>query len=363
MAESFLSVRVNLRERAYDIRIGAGLLAQVGQFLSHRAQARRAVIITDDHVARAHAEPLAQTLKTAGLQIDTLLVPAGEQTKCIAQADRLWNELLKCGADRQTMVIAIGGGVVGDLAGFVAASYARGVPFIQVPTTLLAQVDSSVGGKVGVNLPHAKNMVGAFWQPLEVWIDTQTLTTLPDREYRSGLAEVVKYGVILDADFFARLQRDAAPLLQRQSTVLQEVIARCCRLKADVVEADEREETGHRAILNYGHTFAHALEAVAGYGQLLHGEAVSIGMVCAARLAASLKRIDDKFVARQSSLLTALGLPIALPKIDHDDILRAMLHDKKTQHGKLQFILPTKLGHVELVRDIDPADVRAAMIL
>jgi 3-dehydroquinate synthase len=265
------------------------------------------------------------------------------------------------GADRQTNIIAVGGGVVGDLAGFVAATYARGIPYIQVPTTLLAQVDSSVGGKVGVNLSQAKNMVGAFWQPAAVWIDTQTLQTLPEREYRSGLAEVVKYGVILDAEFFARLERDAAALNERQGSVLQEVIARCCRLKANVVEADEREESGHRAVLNYGHTFAHALEAVTGYGQLLHGEAVSIGMMCAARLAHSLNRVDAAFVERQFALLIALGLPVTLPKIDIDDFLAAMLHDKKSKHGELQFVLPTVLGHVELVSNVDVAYVRAAL--
>lgn len=361
MAESFLPVRVNLRERTYEIRIGAGVIALTGQFLKEYGQVQRAVIITDEHVERFHAEPVARSLKAAGAQVDAIVLPSGEQTKCIAQADRLWNRLLELGADRQTFVVAVGGGVVGDLAGFVAATYARGIPYVQVPTTLLAQVDSSVGGKVGVNLPHAKNMVGTFWQPAGVWIDTQTLQTLPEREYRSGLAEIVKYGVILDADFFARLERDAAALIDRQGPVLQEIIARCCRLKAGVVEVDEREESGHRAVLNYGHTFAHALEAVTGYGQLLHGEAVSIGMMCAARLAQRLNRVEADFVDRQFALLTALSLPVTLPKIDVDGFLAAMLHDKKTKHGQLQFVLPTRLGHVEFVGAPDAAEVRAAL--
>jgi hypothetical protein len=206
-------------------------------------------------------------------------------------ADRLWQELLELEADRNTVVVAVGGGVVGDLAGFVAATYARGVPFFQVPTTLLAQVDSSVGGKVGVNLPGAKNMVGAFWQPLGVLIDTEVLNTLPDREYRAGLAEVVKYGVILDAEFFAYLEDHVDDLNRRRADVLRPVIARCCRLKADVVEQDERETAGRRAVLNYGHTFGHAIEAETGYGDFLHGEAVSIGMLCASRLAERLGRI------------------------------------------------------------------------
>jgi 3-dehydroquinate synthase len=359
--ESFLSVRVNLRERTYEIRIGADILALAGNFLNHSSQLKRAVIITDEHVAQHHAVSVASSLKATGTHIDTLVVPSGEQAKCVAQADQLWNKLLELGADRQSLILAVGGGVVGDLAGFVAATYARGIPYVQVPTTLLAQVDSSVGGKVGVNLPHAKNMVGAFWQPAAVFIDTQTLQTLPEREYRSGLAEVVKYGVILDAEFFARLEHDAPALLQRQNEVLQQVIAHSCRLKVSVVEADEREETGHRAILNYGHTFAHALEAVAGYGHLLHGEAVSIGMVCAARLAQRLGRIDADFVQRQFTLLTALNLPVSLPKIDIDGCLAAMLHDKKTKHGRLQFVLPSRIGHVELVSAVDAADVRAAL--
>jgi 3-dehydroquinate synthase len=321
----------------------------------------RAVLITDVRVDRFHAQPVAKSLVAAGVKVDSLVVDSGEKTKCIAEADRLWNKLLALGVDRKTLIVAIGGGVVGDLAGFVAATYARGLHFAQVPTTLLAQVDSSVGGKVGVNLPHAKNMVGAFWQPAAVLIDTQTLQTLPDREYRSGLAEVAKYGVILDAEFFSRLERDAPALIYRRHDVLQQVIARCCRLKADVVEADEREETGLRSVLNYGHTYAHAFEAVAGYGELLHGEAVSIGMMCAARLAQRLKRVDAAFVSRQRTLLMALGLPVTTPDLDADKLLEAMQHDKKTSSGQLRFVLPSKMGHVELVGGIDPSDVRAAL--
>jgi 3-dehydroquinate synthase len=361
VAESFLSVRVDLPQRSYEIRIGTGTLALAGKFLNENGSVKRAVIITDERVEPLHAQPVARSLKTAGAQVDIIVVPSGEQTKCVAQAEHIWSKLLELRTDRQTLIVAIGGGVVGDLAGFAAATYARGISYVQVPTTLLAQVDSSVGGKVGINLPHAKNMVGAFWQPAVVLIDTQALHTLPPREYCSGLAEVVKYGVILDADFFARLERDAPALMQRQDRVLQEVIARCCRLKADVVEADEREETGHRAVLNYGHTFAHALEAVAGYGQLLHGEAVSIGMMCAARVAQRLGRIDADFVQRQLALLTAFNLPVALPKLDPDRLLAAMLHDKKSKHGQLQFVLPTRLGHVELASNVDVTEVRSIL--
>jgi 3-dehydroquinate synthase len=281
-------------------------------------------------------------------------------------ADYLWRELLELGADRKTVVVALGGGVVGDLAGFVAATYARGLGLLQIPTTLLAQVDSSVGGKVGINLPDAKNMVGAFWQPIGVLIDIDTLATLPRREYVSGLAEVVKYGVILDADFFGELETNAAAISARQSDMLARVVARCCRLKADVVEADERE-TGcgrpelNRAVLNYGHTFAHALETTSGYGRWLHGEAVSIGMMCAARLARRLGRVDDRFVGRQRELLMALGLPVETPDSDAELLLAAMARDKKSEHGQLRFVLPERLGKVELVGGVSPDDVRSAL--
>jgi len=251
--------------------------------------------------------------------------------------------------------------VVGDLAGFIAATYARGLRFLQVPTSLLAQVDSSVGGKVGINLPDAKNMIGAFLQPLGVLIDTATLTTLPANEYRAGLAEVVKYGVILDAEFFEYLENNVAAVNQRQEDVLAHVIARCCRLKADVVEKDEREEMGLRAVLNFGHTFGHAFETLSGYGKLLHGEAVGIGMVCAARLAARLGRVDQQFAGRLVGLLQALAIPVEVPRLGPQKLLDAMMHDKKVQHGRLSFVLPSRLGQVELVGDIAPADVRAAM--
>ena len=268
--------------------------------------------------------------------------------------------LLELGADRKT-VVAVGGGVVGDLAGFIAATYARGLRFITVPTTLLAQVVSSVGGKVGINLPKAKNMVGAFLQPLGVLIDTATLTTLPANEYRAGLAEVVKYGVILDADFFQYLEANAASLVERKDDVLVRVIARCCRLKADVVEKDEREQSGLRAVLNFGHTFGHAFEALAGYGKLLHGEAVAIGMVCAARLAERTGRVDAQFSDRLRSLLSVLGLPVDVPKLDPGKILDAMMHDKKGQNGKLFFVLPNCMGQVESVRDVSSSDILSVL--
>lgn len=355
------NVRVALAERSYDIAIGTGKLADVGTHLASLRRVTHAALITDANVEATHARTVAESLAQAEIAVDVLVVEPGEATKSVDTADALWQKLLDIGADRRTVVVAVGGGVIGDLAGFVAATYTRGLGFYQVPTTLLAQVDSSVGGKVGVNLPAAKNMVGAFWQPLGVLIDTAVLATLPDREYRAGLAEVVKYGVILDADFFAYLEQHTDGLNARDPAVLRHVIARSCELKADVVSRDEREETGLRAVLNYGHTFCHAIEAVTGYGEYLHGEAVSIGMLCASRLAERLGRIGADVTARQLALLGALQLPVDLPDLSADDLIAAMAHDKKTEHGKLRFVLPTRLGEVELVGNVATDDVRRVL--
>lgn len=356
-----IRVRVDLGPRSYDLDIGSGNLDQAGPRVASWCRLTHAVVITDTNVQRPHAERCVASLAGTGVKVDLTVVPAGEATKSVETANRLWNELCAGGADRKSVVVAVGGGVIGDLAGFVAATYARGLPFVQVPTTLLAQVDSSVGGKVGVNLPAAKNMVGAFWQPRGVLIDTAVLDTLPDREYRAGLAEVVKYGVILDAEFFTYLEQHAAALNQRQAEVLRLVIARCCRLKADVVEQDECEVTGLRAVLNYGHTFGHAVEAETGYERFLHGEAVALGMLCASRLAERLGRVDAEFTRRQSDLLAALGLPVQLPALDQDALIAAMQRDKKVEHGRLRFVLPTRMGHVELVPGVPEELVRAAL--
>jgi 3-dehydroquinate synthase len=361
VSDSLHTVRVNLGERSYDIEIGAGNLGQAGRFLRDRCQATHAVLITDEHVEQPHAMTVGESLGQAEIRTDLVVIEPGEPSKSIEMATALWEKLLQLGADRGTVIVAVGGGVVGDLAGFVAATFARGLRFFQVPTSLLAQVDSSVGGKVGINLPQAKNMVGAFLQPLGVLIDSHTLDTLDRREYCSGLAEVVKYGVILDAALFDYLEEHIAAISNRDHEVLRHVIARCCRLKADVVEQDEREETGHRAVLNYGHTFAHAFETLAGYGELLHGEAVAIGMHCAARLAERLGRVEAAFTARQQRLLDDLGLPTEVPAVDADQALRTMMHDKKVEHGRLRFVLPEGMGRVSLVSDIDPHDVRAVL--
>ena len=349
---------------------------------------------------------VAESLGEQDIAVDVIVVEPGEESKSLDVAAGLWQGLLDLGADRKTVVVAVGGGVVGDLAGFIAATYARGLRFLQVPTSLLAQVDSSVGGKVGIDLPDAKNMIGEFLQPLGVLIDTATLSTLPANEYQAGMAEVVKYGVILDADFFQFLEDHADALLAREENALARAIARCCRLKADVVEQDEYEESGLRAVLNFGHTFGHAFETLSwntsplplGEGQgvraeqssgfrdqgsgtpnlkiskshisnpqflipnpLLHGEAVSIGMVCAARLAERLGRVDAQCTDRIRTLLQRFGLPVEVPNLERKRILDSMMHDKKVAHGQLRFVLPSRLGQVELVGGVAEAEVLAAL--
>jgi 3-dehydroquinate synthase len=355
------TVHVNLGPRSYDIEIGSGNLKDVARFCDAEQDDAHAVIITDSNVDELYCEPVGDALQEAGAQVDILVAEAGEQSKSPEVAADLWEQLLDQGADRKTVVIALGGGVVGDLAGFVAATFGRGLRFVQVPTTLLAQVDSSVGGKVGVNLPGGKNMVGAFWQPRGVIIDVAVLESLPDREFKAGLAEVVKYGVIQDAEFFAYLEKNIELINGRDAAALTYIVTRCCRLKADVVEQDEREETGLRSILNYGHTFGHAFEAGTDYEELLHGEGVAIGMMCAARLAERLGRVDAAFVERQRKLLEAFRLPLDVPDVERDELIELMFRDKKTERGKLRFVLPTRLGHVELINDIGTDDILAAL--
>ncbi|HLQ46462.1 MAG TPA: 3-dehydroquinate synthase, partial [Planctomycetaceae bacterium] len=319
--------------------------------------------VTDRNVRR-HAEIVRDGMQGVGWTCGITELEPGEKTKSLSHLSAVWDDLIALHADRQTVVIAVGGGVIGDLAGFAAATFVRGLPFVQVPTTLLADVDSSVGGKTGINHPAAKNMLGAFHQPVGVLIDTAVLDTLPPREFAAGLAEVVKYGVILDGDFFAFLEQRADAINRRDAGLLRQIIARCCRLKADVVEQDECERTGLRTILNYGHTFAHAFEALAGYGELLHGEAVAIGMLYASRLAERLSLIDAEATRRQEALLRAFGLPIQLPAgWNHSDeaVLDRMRLDKKTVGGQLRFVLPKRLGHVEVFADVPENAVRAVL--
>ena len=355
------TVRVELAERSYEIHIGSDNLSSIGELVAGLGDVSHTIIITDSNVRELYGETVLKSLAQSDLQVDIMTIPVGESSKSVGILEELWKQMLSLGADRKSVVIALGGGVVGDLAGFVAASYGRGIRFVQIPTSLLATVDSSVGGKVGINLPGAKNMVGAFWQPQAVLIDVAVLQSLPARDYQAGLAEVVKYGVIQDEDFFSRLENNVGLILERDAEFMRDVIARCCELKAYVVANDERETTGLRAILNYGHTFCHAIEACTGYGTYMHGEAVAIGMLCASRLAEMLGRVTEVETQRQQNLLEQLHLPIALPDdLEREPMVEAMKRDKKTEHGKIRFILPTKIGHVELVDNVDEALALAA---
>jgi 3-dehydroquinate synthase len=349
---------VNLGPRSYDLAIGTGTEVTFPTFVRDRlSQAVRSLVVCDENT-RAHADRLAERLGIGAVAV----VPAGEGSKSLAGAADLFSRLADMAADRKTPVLAIGGGVVGDLAGFVAATYNRGLPLLMVPTTLLAMVDSAVGGKVGINLPEGKNLVGAFHQPVGVWIDTALLDTLPEREYRSGLAEVVKYGVILDSKFFDWLEANADGVVKRDPVAVRHIVTRSCSLKADVVERDEREETGLRMALNYGHTFAHAFESVGGYGMWLHGEAVAAGMICASRLAERRGLIRPEATMRQTTLLSRFGLPTApLAAWSADALLDVMRRDKKNVAGRMRLILPTRIGHVAPFEDVTEAQVREVL--
>lgn len=343
------NVHVSLAERSYEIEIACGRLGKLGQSLQDFIKSRSAVVVTDSNVGPIYLDHVRQQLTGEALKVETLTIAAGESSKSVEVCDSLWQQLDDLGTDRNTVIVALGGGVVGDLAGFIAATYARGLDFIQIPTSLLAQVDSSVGGKVGINLPNSKNMVGAFWQPKHVIIDPEVLETLDEANYIAGMAEVVKYGLIMDVALFEFIGQNVEPILSRDHDLLGKLIAWCCRCKAHVVKEDERESSGIRATLNYGHTYGHAIESVFGYGEFLHGQAISIGMVCAARLGKQLGMVDQAFCDRQRRLFEALGLPVRCPETRHDELVAAMQRDKKVVSGQLKLILPNAIGSVGLV--------------
>mgnify|MGYP001393643899 CR=1 FL=1 len=303
-------IKVNLKERSYDIIVGKGTLKDCPS-LKAAVSGRRCLVITDSNVGSLYGQPVLASLRKAGAEASMVSFKAGESSKNIDTYGKLLRQACRAGLDRSSVIVALGGGVVGDVAGFVAASYMRGISFVQIPTTLLAMVDSSVGGKTGFDLPEGKNLVGAFWQPSLVVIDTDTLGTLPKREVRCGLAEVVKYGVIMDEKFFSFLEKNMKSISSMDHKTFEKIISRCCELKAKVVCADERETSGLRAILNYGHTFGHAVETVTGYGKYAHGEAVAIGMCMAATLSIACNKFPPESEARQKSLLEAVGLPTA----------------------------------------------------
>ncbi len=355
-------IRVAFGPRSYPIAFAGSEPAGFAAFLREVCPKAGQVFLAFDEAVSHHAGQLRDGLEADGRRVGVFAIPSGEPSKSVAMTGRLYDALAALPADRGTPVVAVGGGVTGDLAGFAAATYNRGLPLVMVPTTLLAMVDSSVGGKVGVNHLAGKNLIGAFHQPAGVWIDPAVLQTLPPGEYASGLAEVVKYGVILDADFFAWLEANADAVRTGEPAAVEHIVAKSCRLKADVVELDEREETGLRAKLNYGHTFAHAFETVAGYGAWRHGEAVAAGMVGESRLAERLGRIPLEVTARQVTLLTAFGLPTEpLPEWSVDALIEVMRRDKKAVNGDLRFVLPSRMGAVEVVGNVPESLVREVL--
>ena len=340
-------VPVSLGNRSYAIKVGGGLLAHLGAECAALKLGQRCAVITDSNVGKHYAKAAVKSLAAAGFEPFLITVPAGEKSKRIAMVEKCYDQLAAHRLERKSFIVALGGGVVGDLAGFVAATYLRGIPFVQVPTTLLAQVDSSVGGKTGVNLKAGKNLVGAFYQPRLVLCDLDVFKTLPKREYISGLAEVIKYGVIYDSKLFAQLERDLPKLLKRDAETLAEVIARCCEIKANVVGQDETE-TGLRAILNFGHTIGHGIENSFGYGKFLHGEAISIGQVAAAKLSHQLLGLPASDAARIEKLFVQAGLPvrIKLTAAQRKKLFAAMLLDKKVSGGVVKFVLAESIGKV-----------------
>ena len=350
---------VALAERSYRIHIGAGVLRRAGPVLGGLG-VRDAVVVTNDTVAAHWQAPLLASLAEGGVRARVVTVPDGEAHKNWDTLQALVTRLLELGCERSTTLVALGGGVVGDLAGFAAAVYQRGMPFVQVPTTLLAQVDSSVGGKTGINHPLGKNMVGAFHQPRAVLIDTDCLATLPPRELAAGLAEVIKYGAIRDAGFLAWLEARIDALVARESADLAHAIHESCRIKAEIVAADEREH-GERALLNFGHTFGHAIENALGYGQWLHGEAVAAGMVVAAEVSRRLSRIGAADVARLRALVARAGLPTDPPALGFERWMALMGRDKKVVAGAIRFVLLDALGRASVVSGVPDAVLRDAL--
>lgn len=354
-------VDVVIGERSYVIQIAPQVLESLPALCAAAGlKPGKALVVTDENVAPLYAAQVQRVLDLAGWETRLAVVPAGEGAKTLAWAGRLYDEALAAGLDRRRPIFALGGGVVGDLAGFVAATFLRGVPFVQLPTTLLAQVDSSVGGKVAVNHPQGKNLIGAFYQPRLVAADMNTLATLPEREWRGGLAEVVKYGAIMDGSFLSWLVERQGGIAARQAAVAGAIVSRCCRYKAEVVAEDERE-SGRRAILNFGHTIGHAVEAATGFGRYIHGEAVAIGMVGAAFLGERCGRTPAGTCRRLEEVLQALGLPVRTAACTPEQLEPLLLHDKKMAEGKLHWVLLSSLGEAVVTNQVPPDQVREAL--
>lgn len=348
------NVRVNLREKSYPIHIGENTLSQIGEYVKELGVGQKIMVVTNPTVRELYGKTVIDSLTGAGFDVITGEVPDGEKYKSLDSASYLYDIAFDHNMDRKCAIVALGGGVIGDLAGFVAATYMRGIPFIQIPTTLLAQVDSSVGGKVAVNHPRGKNIIGAFYQPQMVYTDIKTLYTLPEREFRAGMAEVIKYGVIWDHELFDFLEQHHFDVKRLGASEITRIVETSCNIKARVVEQDETEQS-LRAILNYGHTFGHAFEALTGYNFYVHGEAVAIGMITAAEVAVKLGLLKIQDCDRIRNLVRLYGLPEKFEKLASGLIIESMSHDKKVQAGKVRYILPEKIGRVKIVADIPQA--------
>ena len=352
-------VRVELGSNSYNIYIGNDLGSELIKFINDTKFSKKALLVTDTNVKKIFSGEVQLTLEAAGLEVKLVTIPAGETSKSLVEAEKIYTAAIEFGLDRKSAIFALGGGVVGDLTGFIAATYLRGIPFIQIPTSLLAQVDSSVGGKVAVNHQLGKNLIGAFYQPKAVFIDLNMLNTLLSREIASGLGEIVKYGVISDSALFKYLEDNAYQTLALENEVMEHVIARSCEIKAEVVSKDEKEG-GLRRILNFGHTMAHAIEEATGYTKYTHGEAVAIGMVGAAHISKSLGRIDEAAFNRLQALIDKLGMTSRAKGCDIDHMFKAIFRDKKTINGKINWVLMDSIGKVSIVNDVSDEIVRSA---
>lgn len=354
-------IRVELGERSYDIAIGSDSLGEVGEHIKSFGLSPKIVLVSNPTVFSIYGERVSVSVKKAGFNPFTVIIPDGEEYKDLLWVQHIYDELLAAKLDRSSALVALGGGVVGDITGFAASTYMRGISYIQVPTTLLAQVDSSVGGKTGVNHKLGKNMIGTFWQPGLVWVDVETLKTLPKRELLAGIAEVIKYGVIRDKELFNFIEANREKILNLDSNILTHIIKRSCEIKAEIVSKDERE-AGLRAILNFGHTIGHAIETVTEYKRFLHGEAVAVGMCVESRLSLMLGLINAEQVSRIESVIRAFGLPSEMPAhMDINGLLSSIQLDKKATAGELKFILPEKIGSVRIYKGVAEKSIKEVL--
>jgi len=354
-------IRVELGERSYKILIDSGNLKNIGKVLKDYDLGKQATIITNPLVGNLYQDVVKDSLKKEGFEVTIARVPDGEEYKSLEWAAKLYDELLEHKRDRYSFILALGGGVIGDLAGFVASTYMRGIPFVQVPTSLLAQVDASIGGKVAVNHPLGKNLVGSFYQPRLVYTDLAVLKSLAHRELIAALAEVIKYGIIKDREFFGYLEEKIDRIKALNLNALRKIVTTCSKIKAELVSLDEREEKGIRSIINYGHTIGHALEILTKYRVYRHGEAVSIGMVAAARIAQRMGILNKEGERRQVELLERAGLPTKVKDVDSLKIIKALARDKKVKEGKIRFILATEIGKVETRDDVPPEIIKEVL--